>query len=93
MIDRVIRFTAQWCAPCKAFAPTFDKVAANDKFNNITFDVIDVEEDIDALGEKLQIRAVPTVVLMNGDELVNKIIGVVSENELTKIIADELSNG
>lgn len=93
MINKVIRFTAQWCGPCKAFAPTFDKVASNNKYKDISFEVINVEEDVDALSEKLQIRAIPTVVLMNNDVVVNKIIGVVSETELTKLIDDEIGNG
>ena len=40
-MTKVIRFTAEWCGPCKAYAPVFNNVAATTP--GIVFETIDIE--------------------------------------------------
>ena len=49
---------ADWCGPCKAFAPTFE--AASDKHEDITFAKLDTEAN-QGLSAALQIQSIPTL--------------------------------
>lgn len=49
---------ADWCGPCKAFAPTFE--AASEKHEDITFAKLDTEAN-QGLAAALQIQAIPTL--------------------------------
>lgn len=92
MVKQVIKFSATWCAPCKAFAPTFNKVKAMDEFKNIEFKELDIEEDEEGIDlvEKFQIRSVPTTVLVddNGEVLV-KVSGAIPLGDFANIIREK----
>lgn len=49
---------ADWCGPCKAFAPTFE--AASEKHEDITFAKLDTEAN-QGLSAALQIQSIPTL--------------------------------
>lgn len=55
--DAVVRFTADWCAPCKAFAPVFDTLAEKSGDNYI---VVDVEDHPD-VAQRYNVRSIPFV--------------------------------
>ena len=56
----VVDFWAEWCGPCKSFAPVFEKVAENHP--KIIFGKIDTEEQTE-LAQAFQIRSIPTLML------------------------------
>jgi thioredoxin 2 len=64
----VVDFWAEWCGPCKAFAPTF-KSAAKELGSQVVFAKLNTETFPDA-GQAFQIRGIPTlVVFKNGKEI------------------------
>lgn len=69
-MKELIAFKASWCGPCKALAPTLEKM----KTDGYNIRVVDVEEDSE-LASKYGVRAVPTMVLVAGDKLLNTLIG------------------
>ena len=84
---------APWCAPCRAFAVTFNKVKEMEEYSNIEFKEIDIENDEDSeiFTEKYQVRSVPTTVLLDEDNnLIYKVSGNISLNDFKKIIDEAL---
>ena len=61
---------AEWCGPCKRFAPVFDK--ASEEHEDITFAKLDTENNQELAGA-LQIQAIPTLmVFRDGIQVFNQ---------------------
>ena len=56
----LIDFWADWCGPCKSFAPTYEKVS--EEYENIVFAKVDTEAHQE-LAAQFQIRSIPTLVV------------------------------
>jgi len=56
----LIDFWADWCGPCKSFAPTYEKVS--EEYDNIVFAKVDTEAHQE-LAAQFQIRSIPTLVV------------------------------
>ncbi len=56
----LVDFWADWCGPCKSFAPVFEE--ASEKNPEITFAKIDTEAEQEIAGA-LEIRSIPTLMI------------------------------
>ena len=59
-----VRFTADWCAPCKQFAPVFEQHAS---VNPLPHYVVDVDK-FPELASEQGIRSIPAVFAVVGSE-------------------------
>ena len=70
----ILYFTASWCGPCKAIAPTFSSIAAANADAKILFVKIDVDDNA-AAAEQHAIRAVPTFMSLSGGKVIKTFSG------------------
>jgi thioredoxin 1 len=80
-MNKVIKFSAAWCGPCKTMKPIYEKFAEAVSGNGI--DVIDL--DVDANSEEAMeygVRSIPLTVFVKDGKVVDKISGVASTDAL-----------
>lgn len=75
----IFDFWAEWCGPCKQFAPIFETVA--EKNPNIVFAKVNVEEQQELAG-MFQVRSIPTLVFMREKIVVFSNPGMIPESNL-----------
>jgi thioredoxin 1 len=85
-----IKFSAEWCAPCKMLDANLIKI--KEEFPTVNFYSVDVDADSDNLVKKYGITSVPTIVLLKNGLEINKIVGAVLISPLRKAFRD-LING
>ena len=76
MDKRVMRFTASWCQPCKMLAKNLESVNTD-----VPIEVYDIDERTDVAMD-FGIRGVPTLVMMDGNTEVKRMVGMKSLKEL-----------
>lgn len=94
-VKKIIKLSATWCGPCRAFGSTFHRVSEMEEYKDIEFKEIDIEKDEDGevLAEKYQVRSVPTTVLVDEDgEPIYKVMGNIPEKDFITIINESLKN-
>lgn len=69
----VVDYWATWCGPCKQLIPKLEKI--EQQYPNVTFVKVDVDQNTDHAMEQ-GIRSVPTVMIFDGEELINRSSGV-----------------
>ncbi len=74
---------ASWCAPCRAFAPTFE--AAAKKHADVVFGKVNTEAEPE-LASALQIRSIPTVMAFRDGILVFAQPGMLPAQALEEVI-------
>ncbi|RRO89745.1 thioredoxin [Corynebacterium bovis] len=80
----LLDFWAEWCGPCKRFAPVFENAAENHPDH--TFGKIDTEENQDLAGA-LQIQSIPTLMIFRDGVLVFREAGALPAKALDDVIA------
>ena len=81
----LIDFTAAWCAPCRAIAPHIAAIA-RDYAGRLTVATCDVDAE-SALAARLDVRAMPTLLLFKGGQVVGQIVGAVPRPKIEALIA------
>lgn len=79
----LVQYTATWCGPCKALTPRLSNLS--NKYSDITFVKVDVEENMESARD-LNITTVPTVMIYDGNTLINRSVGANIDSVYVKIL-------
>lgn len=72
----VVDCYADWCGPCKVLGKLYTDYASKYTHNNVNFCKLDVDnQEFATFTEANQISALPTVLFLKGDDLVDKMVG------------------
>lgn len=82
-----VDFWAEWCGPCKMFAPVIDKVAL-DMSDQIKFTKIDTDSN-PIITQKFMVMAIPTSLIFINGEVSFQQSGMMPESKFREILAAE----
>ncbi len=80
----LVDFWATWCAPCKTLGPILDKLAG-DYNGAFLIAKVDVDKEQE-LAAAVQIRSVPTVMLVKNGQIVDGFSGALPEGQLREFL-------
>ena len=80
----LVDFWAEWCMPCRALAPTIDKIA-KDYAGKVKVGKVDTDSNRD-ISIKFGINAIPTVILFKDGQVAQKFVGLKQEKDFKAAI-------
>ena len=80
----IVDFWAPWCAPCRAFAPTFEQ--ASERHADVVFAKVNTEEEQEVAGA-FNIRSIPTLMVFREKVILYAEAGSLPAAALEQVIA------
>jgi thioredoxin 1 len=85
----LVDFWAEWCAPCRTLAPIVETVATQ-YASHVQIAKLNVD-DCPTITQRYGIQGIPTLILFQDGEERQRIIGVVSKEEISRTIEGHVS--
>ena len=79
----LVDFCAEWCGPCRSFAPTYE--AMSDKYPDLVFAKVDTEDQQELAGA-FNIRSIPTLMVFRDQIILYSQAGALPPNHLEDLI-------
>ena len=84
----LVDFWAPWCGPCKALAPTLNKVVKEFE-GRVKVVKINIDESPE-LASKFSVMSIPTLILYIDGQVKDQSVGLVNKSQLSKKIEAHL---
>ncbi|MDB4462020.1 thioredoxin family protein [bacterium] len=80
---RLLKFSAEWCQPCKMLAKTLEGI-------NVPYTISSIDiDDSPNLAADYKVRGVPTMVLVDdNDKEVGRLVGVKTKAQIEEFISE-----
>ncbi len=83
----MVDFWAPWCGPCRAMGPVIDELS-QEYAGQVKIAKMNVDEN-PASPSKYGIRAIPTLILFKGGDVIEQITGAVSKSSIKELISQK----
>lgn len=80
----LVDFWAEWCGPCRMIAPTIEAVAEEYQGKADVFK-LNVDEN-PGTSNSFGIRSIPTMIVYKGGQEVERVVGAVSKESLSRTL-------
>jgi thioredoxin 1 len=85
----LVDFWAEWCGPCRAMEPAINSIAA-DYMGKVSVGKLNVDDN-PGITMKYMVRGIPTVMLFNGGQIVDQVVGLVDKGTLKQMLDRHIS--
>jgi len=82
----LIDFYAPWCAPCRVIATILEEIE-KDLEDKVKIYKLNVDENNET-ANKYGVMSIPTLAIFKNGEVVNTTIGILSKNDIIKMIEE-----
>lgn len=89
-MNKVIKFSAAWCGPCKAMAPQYKKFQEAHQSDGVEILDVDVDQNYE-LASQYDVRSIPYTVFIKNDEVVNRITGMANLTRLNEVYEESFA--
>ena len=77
-MKKIIYFSAQWCGPCKQFAPVINQLQSE----GVNIQKVDVDKEQD-LSTQYGIRNIPTIIKVDNQGVeIKRVLGMQNKNQI-----------
>jgi thioredoxin 1 len=84
----IVDFWATWCSPCRAIAPTLERIAVEHEGHLIVVKV-DVDEN-PTYAQQFGVQGIPTLLMVHQGKEVSRVVGALPEAKLKDAVVDFL---
>ena len=84
----LVDFWAPWCGPCRAVAPMLETVS-QELQGKVKIVKINVDDN-QPLAVRFQVQAIPTLIIFKNGEAVDRIVGMVAKDEISRRLTAQM---